>query len=356
DAGNTSTVATQSITLDNTAPSAPVITTPIETDGIVNAAEDDDVLIVGTGAENNASVTVTITDNNSSSVSRTVTADGSGNWTLSGSELDVSGLNNGTLTVSATQTDEAGNTSTAATQNITLDNAAPTAPSISTPIEIDNIVNASEDDSVLISGSGAEANASLTITVGSVSIQTTADSSGNWTIESNEIDISALNNGSLTVSVTQTDDAGNTSSSGTSTITLDNNAPSAPTISTPIETDGIVNAAEDNDILIVGTGAESDAVLDIVISDGSNTDTAQVTADGSGNWTIAGSEIDVSAFNNGSLTVSATQTDDAGNTSTVATQSITLDNTAPSAPVITTPIETDGIVNAAEDDDVLIVG
>ncbi|MER2490827.1 hypothetical protein, partial [Catenovulum sediminis] len=71
-------------------------------------------------------------------------------------------------------------------------------------------------------------------------------------------------------------------------------APSALTITTPIETDGIVNAAEDNDVLIVGTGAESDAVLDIVISDGSNTDTAQVTADGSGNWTIAGSEIDVS--------------------------------------------------------------
>ncbi|MER2490291.1 Ig-like domain-containing protein, partial [Catenovulum sediminis] len=67
--------------------------------------------------------------------------------------------------------------------------------------------------------------------------------------------------------------------------------------------------------LIVGTGAESDAVLDIVISDGFNTDTAQVTADGSGNWSIAGSEIDVSAFNNGTLTVTATQTDDAGNTS-----------------------------------------
>ncbi|EWH08028.1 fibronectin type III domain protein, partial [Catenovulum agarivorans DS-2] len=102
------------------------------------------------GAENNASVTVTITDNNSA-VSRTVTASDSGDWTLTGSELDVSGLNNGTLTVSATQTDDAGNTSTAATQTITLDNAAPSAPSITTPIEIDNIVNASEDDSVLIS-------------------------------------------------------------------------------------------------------------------------------------------------------------------------------------------------------------
>ncbi|MER2491530.1 hypothetical protein, partial [Catenovulum sediminis] len=76
---------------------AVTITTPIEGDNKVNAAEDNDVLIVGSGAENNASVTVTITDNNST-VSRTVTADTSGNWTISGSELDVSAFNNGTLT------------------------------------------------------------------------------------------------------------------------------------------------------------------------------------------------------------------------------------------------------------------
>ncbi|WP_131813746.1 hypothetical protein, partial [Vibrio diabolicus] len=66
--------------------------------------------------------------------------------------------------------------------------------------------------------------------------------------------------------------------------------------------------------------------------------------------------LDVSAFNNGTLTVSATQADIAGNTSTAATQSITLDNAAPSVVIITTPIETDGIVNAAEDKDVLIAG
>ncbi|EEZ81446.1 hypothetical protein VMC_37120 [Vibrio alginolyticus 40B] len=66
------------------------------------------MLIAGSGAEAGNSVTVTITDNNSS-VSRTVTTDNSGNWTLSGSELDISGLSNGTLTVSATQADIAGN-------------------------------------------------------------------------------------------------------------------------------------------------------------------------------------------------------------------------------------------------------
>jgi len=359
-AGNTSTAATQSITLDNAAPSVLSITTPIEGDGRVNAAEDNDVLIAGSGAEAGNSVTVTISDTNNSQVSRTVTADSSGNWTLSGSELDVSSLTNGTLTVSATQTDTAGNTSTAATQSITLDNAAPSALSITTPIEGDGIVNAAEDNDVLIAGSGAEAGNSVAVTISdgsnSVSRTVTADSSGNWTLSGSELDVSALTNGTLTVSATQTDTAGNTSTAATQSIILDNAAPSAVTITTPIETDGIVNAAEDNDVLIAGSGAESGNTVTVSISDGSSLVSRTVTADSSGNWTLSGSELDVSSFNNGTLTVSATQTDTAGNTSTAATQSITLDNAAPSAVTITTPIETDGIVNAAEDNDVLIAG
>ncbi|UXI03214.1 Ig-like domain-containing protein [Photobacterium sp. TY1-4] len=358
-AGNTSSAASTTITLDNAAPSAVTITTPIETDGIVNAAEDNDVLIAGSGAEAGNSVTVTITDNNSS-VSRTVTADNSGNWTLSGSELDVSGLNNGTLTVSATQADTAGNTSTAATQTITLDNAAPSAVTITTPIETDGIVNAAEDNDVLIAGSGAESGNSVTVTItdnsSSVSRTVTADNSGNWTLSGSELDVSGLNNGTLTVSATQADTAGNTSTAATQTITLDNAAPSAVTITTPIETDGIVNAAEDNDVLIAGTDAEAGNSVTVTIHDGANSQSRTVTADGSGNWTISGSEFDVSSFNNGTLTVSASQSDAAGNTSSAASTTITLDNTAPSAPSITTPIEGDGRVNAAEDNDVLIAG
>ncbi|EWH08029.1 fibronectin type III domain protein, partial [Catenovulum agarivorans DS-2] len=105
------------------------------------------------------------------------------------------------------------------------------------------------------------------------------------------------NNGTLTVSATQTDDAGNTSTAATQTISLDNSAPSAVTITTPIETDGIVNAAEDADVLIAGTGAEADASVTITITDGANSSDQTVTADASGDWTISGSEFDVSAFN-----------------------------------------------------------
>ncbi|PCK32823.1 hypothetical protein CEX98_05150 [Pseudoalteromonas piscicida] len=358
-AGNTSSAASTTITLDNAAPSAPSITTPIEGDGLVNAAEDADVLIAGTGAEAGNSVTVTIHDG-ANSLSRTVTADNTGAWTISGSEFDVSTFNNGTLTVSASQSDSAGNTSSAASTTITLDNAAPSAPSITTPIEGDDVVNAAEDADVLIAGTGAEADASVTVTIhdgaNSLSRTVTADNTGTWTISGSEFDVSTFNNGTLTVSASQSDSAGNTSSAASTTITLDNAAPSAPSITTPIEGDGLVNAAEDADVLIAGTGAEADASVTVTIDDGANSLSRTVTADNTGAWTISGSEFDVSTFNNGTLTVSASQSDSAGNTSSAASTTITLDNAAPSAPSITTPIEGDGLVNAAEDADVLIAG
>ncbi|MFK3862030.1 Ig-like domain-containing protein, partial [Pseudoalteromonas rhizosphaerae] len=350
-AGNTSSAASTAVILDNTAPNSPTIATPIEGDGKVNAAEDSDVVITGSGAEANASVSVTISDG-ANNLSRTVTADGAGTWTISGSEFDVSSFNNGTLTVSATQSDAAGNTSTTATTVITLDNQAPNALTITTPIEGDGKVNAIEDNDLLVQGSGAESGATVTVNVDGISKTTTADSSGNWTLSGNELDISALNNGTLTVSATQADSAGNISIAATTTITLDNQAPNAPTFITPIEGDGKVNAAEDNDVLVQGGGAESGATVTVSIGGVTKT----TTADSSGNWTLSGNELDISALNNGILTVSATQTDDAGNISTAASTSITLDNIAPNAVAITTPIAVDGIVNAAEDNAVLITG
>ncbi|WP_196386237.1 Ig-like domain-containing protein [Vibrio cidicii] len=331
-AGNTADSASLAITLDTSVPT-PTITTPIEGDGRVNAAEDGDVLIAGTGAEPGNSVTVAITDN-SNTDSRTVTADSSGDWTIDGSEFDVSAFNNGTLTVTATQSDAAGNTSSAASTTVTLDNSVPNAPSITTPIEGDGRVNAAEDGDVLIAGTGAEPGNSVTVVItdnsNTDSRTVTADSSGDWTIDSSEFDVSSFNNGTLMVTATQSDAAGNTSSAASTTVTLDNALPSAPSITTPIEGDGRVNAAEDGDVLIAGTGAEPGNSVTVVITDNSNTDNRTVTADSSGDWTIDSSEFDVSAFNNGTLTVTATQSDAAGNTSNAASTTITLDNALPS--------------------------
>ncbi|MCU4677357.1 tandem-95 repeat protein [Catenovulum sp. 2E275] len=358
-AGNTSANAEQEITLDNSAPSAPVIINPIATDNIINASEDEAVYLSGT-AESGAKLNISITDTaNNAAITTQVTADSNGSWNLSGNELDVSGLTNGELTISATQTDTAGNISSAVSETVTLDNMISSV-DITTPIEGDNYINAAEDNDVLITGSGAETNAtvSIQITDGSntESAQVTADGSGNWTLSGSEFDVSSFNNGNLTISATQTDAAGNTSSATSTTVTLDNTAPSAPVISTPVEGDNYINAAEDNDVLITGSGAESNTNVTVTISSDMTSLSKTVTSDSSGNWTLSGSEFDVSGFNNGSLTISATQTDAAGNTSSVASSTVTLDNMAPSSPEITTPIEIDNVVNAGEDDTVLISG
>ncbi|MGO4921229.1 beta strand repeat-containing protein, partial [Maribacter spongiicola] len=80
--------------------------------------------------------------------------------------------------------------------------------SITTPIEGDNIVNASEDGDVTISGTttGVEDNQTVTVTFsdGTTTVTTTATvSGGTWT--ATDADISALTNGTITVTANVTD-------------------------------------------------------------------------------------------------------------------------------------------------------
>ncbi|NJB37524.1 hypothetical protein HCO57_13050, partial [Croceivirga sp. JEA036] len=98
------------ITLDNTVPTID-ITTPIEGDNIVNAAEDGDVTISGTttAIEDGQVVTVTFDDGVNPPVTTTATVSGNA-WTAT--DADISGLDNGTITVTADVTDVAGNPAT----------------------------------------------------------------------------------------------------------------------------------------------------------------------------------------------------------------------------------------------------
>ncbi|MFY8325389.1 tandem-95 repeat protein, partial [Pseudoalteromonas sp. ZZD1] len=315
-AGNTSSAASTSVILDNAAPSALTIATPIESDGIVNAAEDDSVLITGSGAEANASVSVTISDG-ANSLSRSVTADGFGAWTISGNEFDVSNFNNGTLTVSATQSDAAGNTSSAASTSVVLDNSAPSAVIITTPIEGDGIVNAAEDDSVLISGSGAEAGATVNVNIAGVSRTITADGSGNWSLSGSELDISGLTNGSLTVSATQTDSAGNTSPAATTSITLDNIVPTGHAASVD---QSVINASNESAMSASLSGLEGTGTISYQVSDGSNSISGTATISAA---TLQITGLDVTSLAEGTLTFSAIVTDTAGNASPAVTATVT---------------------------------
>ncbi|HIE0842091.1 TPA: Ig-like domain-containing protein, partial [Pseudomonas aeruginosa] len=200
-------------------------------------------------------------------------------------------LANGTV-VNATASDPTGNTSAPA--STTVDSVAPAAPVV-------NPSNGAE-----ISGT-AEPGATVTLTDGSGNPigQVTADGSGNWSFTPS----TPLADGTV-VNATATDPAGNTGGQGSTTV--DAIAPATPTVNLS------------NGSSLSGTAEPGSTVI---LTDGNGNPIAEVTADGSGNWTYTPS----TPIANGTV-VNVVAEDAAGNSSPPAT--VTVDSSAPPAPVI----------------------
>ncbi|EIU1683762.1 Ig-like domain repeat protein, partial [Pseudomonas aeruginosa] len=267
--GNASSPA--SVTVDAVAPATPVVN------------PSNGTTLSGT-AEPGA--TVTLTDGNGNPIGQ-VTADGSGNWTFT----PTTPLANGTV-VNATATDASGNTSPGS--STTVDSVAPATP----------VVNPS--NGTTLSGT-AEPGSSVTLTDGSGNPigQVTADGSGNWSFTPS----TPLANGTV-VNATATDPAGNTSGQGSTTV--DAIAPATPTVNLS------------NGSSLTGTAEPGSTVT---LTDGNGNPIAEVTADGSGNWTYTPS----TPIANGTV-VNVVAQDAAGNSSPGA--SVTVDSQAPAAPVV----------------------
>ncbi|WP_260469237.1 Ig-like domain-containing protein, partial [Pseudomonas aeruginosa] len=266
--GNASSPA--SVTVDAVAPATPVVN------------PSNGTTLSGT-AEPGA--TVTLTDGNGNPIGQ-VTADGSGNWSFT----PGTPLANGTV-VNATASDPTGNTSAPA--STTVDSVAPAAPVV-------NPSNGAE-----ISGT-AEPGATVTLTDGSGNPigQVTADGSGNWSFTPS----TPLADGTV-VNATATDPAGNTGGQGSTTV--DAIAPATPTVNLS------------NGSSLSGTAEPGSTVI---LTDGNGNPIAEVTADGSGNWTYTPS----TPIANGTV-VNVVAEDAAGNSSPPAT--VTVDSSAPPAPV-----------------------
>ncbi|MBA6293663.1 tandem-95 repeat protein [Colwellia sp. MB3u-70] len=189
--------------VDDVAPDEVVITTPIEGDGRINANEDNDVLIQGSGAEPNATVNI-----NMGGIEIQVSSDENGDWSILNNELDISALDNGELTLTVTQTDAAGNISSAATQTVVLDNQTPADFSVDVS---QDLIDTSNETGASFSLVGAELNSTYTYTITDENNQTVTGSgsvtSANQLIDS--IDITILAEGRLTLSVILSDPANN---------------------------------------------------------------------------------------------------------------------------------------------------
>ncbi|ELE6474665.1 Ig-like domain-containing protein [Enterobacter hormaechei] len=322
--------------VDATAPSVTINT--IATDDILNATEaQSDLAISGTStAEAGQTLTVSL---NGKDYTTTVSANGS--WTLNAPAADLAGLTDGSVTVTASVSDKAGNPASV-DHTLTVDVTVP-AVTIHT-VAGDDVINVAEHNQAqIISGSatGAAAGDTVTVTIGGQSYTTVLDAAGNWSVGVPANVISGLSDGSVTVTASVTDAAGNTGS-GTHNVTVDTGLPSVSF--NAISNDNVLNAVEKGqDLSVNGTSANlAEGTVVTVTLNGKNY-TATTAADGT--WSLTVPAADLSGLGEASYTLSATATNGVGN-SISTTANLLVDTALPTVTINT--VAGDNVINAAE--------
>ncbi|MBY4582992.1 Ig-like domain-containing protein [Enterobacter hormaechei] len=322
--------------VDATAPSVTINT--IATDDILNASEaQSDLAISGTStAEAGQTVTVSL---NGKDYTTTVSANGS--WTLNVPAADLAGLSDGSVTVTASVSDKAGNPASA-DHNLTVDVTVP-AVTIHT-VAGDDVINVAEHNQAqIISGSatGAAAGDKVTVTIGGQTYTTVLDAAGNWSVGVPANVISGLSDGTATITASVTDAAGNTGS-GTHNVTVDTGLPSVSF--NAISDDNVLNAVEKGqDLRVSGTSANLGEGTVVAVTLNGKNYTATTAADGT--WSLTVPAADLTGLGQASYTLNATATNGVGN-SVSNTANLLVDTALPTVTINT--IAGDNVINAAE--------
>lgn len=308
------------------------------------------IMTIRGDAEARSKVTVTINDDPndpqgrlSAPVTATATANDVGRYEAK--DVPLTDLVDGVLTVTAKATDAAGNTDEGTTPQTTIkDTVAPDAPGVTGVPAAANIENVHK---VPISGTRVAGTAvTVTVTDSSVppaSVSTTVDAAQD-TAWATWMNLTGLAEGALTVTAVATDRAGNESAASEPKSTIKDTIRPAPPV---IDAVPVVNGANKSSVPISGS-RERGSKVDLVLTDSSapaGTKTAQVVAGDSATWATS---VDTTApeLAQGSIVVTATVTDAAGNTSLVSEAVQTRkDTVAPQAPVV---VGLDSLINAKE--------
>ncbi|MFW1774445.1 Ig-like domain-containing protein, partial [Acinetobacter seifertii] len=271
------------VTVDTTAPNAPVIDP-------INASNP----VTGT-AEPGSIVKVTFPDGSTA----TVVAGPDGKWTVP----NPGDLTDG-QTVTATATDPAGNPSLPG--SAVVDAVAPTV-AVTTAL--------TNDSTPALTGTVNDPTAKVVVTVDGVNYPATNNGDGTWTLADNTLP--TLTDGPHTITVTATDPAGNVGTTN-AVVTVDTTAPVVA-----------LNDVLSNDSTPALTGTVTDPTATVVVTvDGVN---YPATNNGDGTWTLADNTLPT--LTDGPHTITVTATDPAGNVGTTNAV-VTVDTTAPNAPVI----------------------
>ncbi|OTB70761.1 type 1 secretion target domain-containng protein [Escherichia coli] len=329
--------ASKGVTVDTTAPVISFNT--VAGDDVINNVEHTQAQIISgaaTGAVAGDRLVVTIAGQQ-----YVTSTDASGNWSVGVPASVISGLADGTVTISATITDSAGNSSTQ-THNVQVNTAAVSL-SVST-ISGDNIINAAEAGSALtLSGTGTNFAAGTVVTVllNGKGYSATIQSNGSWSVNVPAADVAALADGtSYTVSASAQDSAGNSATASRS-VAVDLTAP-VISINT-VSTDDRLNAAEQQQPLTLNGSTSAEVGQTVTVTFGGKTYTATVAANGT--WALNVPAADLAALGQGAQTITARVNDRAGNPGQT-THALTVDTVAPTVTIAT--VAGDDIINNAE--------
>jgi len=234
--------------------------------------------------------------------------------------IDVSGLNDGTLTLTVYLTDSVGNQGANATATVVKDTVAPAGYSV---LIDQDYINDSNQNALSFTFFSAETGATYTYSIDDENSETSAVT-GSGTITSSDqqitdIDVGSLSDGTLTLTVYLTDEAGNQGSDVTDTVEKDVVAPTV-TVNTLVTSDTTPQLS--------GTVDDATAIVEVTVA--GNTYTAMNNGDGT--WTA-----DVTnTLSDGTYDVSVTATDQAGNVGNDDTSDeLIIDTTAPTLDSIT---------------------
>ncbi|MDU1924011.1 Ig-like domain-containing protein, partial [Enterobacter sp.] len=337
DAAGNSASTGHSVLVDSALPQVTI--NPVATDDVINAAEVAAGQTLSgkvSGAASGDTVTITLGGN-----TYTATVQDDLSWSVNVPSSVLTAIGNGDLTVSASVTNDHGNTGTGE-RDITIDANLPGL-RVDT-VAGDDVINSIEHaQNLIITGSsdGLATGAALTVTVNGKTYAATVLADGTWTAAIPAADVSALGAGTVTVKVEGHSAAGNpVSISHDVKVDL---ATVAISIN-PIASDDVINAAEKGaDLVLSGSTTNVEENQTVTITFGGKSYTATVDADG--NWTATVPSADLGSLKDGDASVQVSVTNVNGNSAS-AGREYSVDATAPTVSI--EHVSDNNIINAAE--------
>jgi len=310
--GAKESTSTSNFMLDIVAPSKPTIEV-VATDDVINFSEKG-TTITGT-TEADSTVMLSIGNNNKQA---TVTGT---TWVYTLTDSDITALGQGSeKIITATATDAAGNATVSENKVVVVDTLKP-QPTISLVEDTGSNNTDKITNNKAVSVSDLENNATRTYSltkngnqIDGVTDAATYNAYMNGGSEGSKIDDAVYK-----LTITDTDVAGNVGDT-TFEFTLDTTAPNKPTINM-VATDDMVNASEKDAVNITGTAVANSTIM---LAIGNQSTSVGVAGDGT--WTHT---LDATGLDQGSIIITATATDIAGNAIVSDDKVIVLDTIDP---------------------------